>query len=329
MTAPRSPRLVLALTIALAAAGCAAGGPDPTADWSGGGRADGFGDGPSCASEAEMVAGLRAQLMADEPDFYNAEGFWDGMALSESIGDLNGDGIDDLLVFPGWSYAGPNVEQAVYLSDESGCATVFAGHFGASSVTPAEDGAATNGVRDLTVVNNSGCEAAITRYTFDGARYVEAGTETANLCEDQECSSDAELIAEARAQLIADEPDFYTSEGFSDETALVERDWDLNGDGVQDALVFPGWSYAGANTEQAVYLSDADGCATAYAGHFGASSVAPAEDGAVTNGASDLTVVNTSACEATISRYTFDGARYVEAGYTTENLCDDGGDPMP
>ncbi len=311
----------LTLAIALAAAACGTDGPGGSS-WTGG-RADGFGDGGGCASATEMIAAARAQLVQDEPDFYSPGDFVDEMSLAETMEDLNGDGVADLLVFPGQSYAGSNAEQMVYLTDGSGCATIYVGHFGASGVMATEDGATTNGVRDVQVVNTHACGATMTRYVFDGARYVETDDVVVeNLCGGGDCGSDDELIAAARAQLVADEPDFYQLEQFSDDVAFVEPIEDLNGDGVDDALVFPGWSYAGANTEQAVYLSDAEGCATAYAGHFGASSVSPAEDGAVTNGVRDLTVVNTSGCSALVSRYAFDGQLYVETGSETQNLCD-------
>jgi hypothetical protein len=313
--------LSCSLVLSVGLAGCTsdggAGGPTGQD-----GKADGFG-GPGCAASADMIAAARARLIQDEPDFYNADGFSDDVASVDGLDDLNGDGVADALVFPGWSYAGANAEQVVYLSDRSGCATIYAGHFGAESVTAAEDGAATSGVRDLTVVNASGCEVVISRYTFDGRTYVEAGSESEDRCH-VTCLSDEELIAEARAQLVRDEPDFYNADGFSDGAASVERIEDLNEDSVADALVFPGWSYAGANTEQVVYLSGETDCPTIYAGHFGASSVTPTEDGSATNGVRDLEVVNTSSCEALIVRYTFDGEQYVEADSRTENICEEG-----
>lgn len=310
--------ITLSLTIVLTLAGCTQGGTEEVPDLEDG-KADVFME-PDLCSLTSLIDDARSQLIQAEPDFYTRDGFVDESSYVDRIEDLNDDRVGDIIVSPGWQYAGSNSEYAVYLTDEDGCATIFVGHFGASSVTPAFDDAVTNGVGDLFVSNTSACRYEVYRYTFDGVRYIEAGLEDAeNLCE-SDCLSDEELVVEARAQLIQDEPDFYSSDLFHD--GFVDRFVDLNGDGVDDVLLFPGLSYGGANVEQAVYLTDEKGCATVYAGHFGASSVMPTEDRAVTNGVRDLSVTNASGCEAVDTRFTFDGLRYVEGAYEIVNLCD-------
>ncbi len=129
------------------------------------------------------------------------------------------------------------------------------------------------------------------------------------------------MIAMARAELMANEPDFYRAEDFSDQAAFVERIADLNADGIDDAVVFPGMSYAGATAEQTVYLTDADGCATLFVGRFGAVSVTPADDGATTLGLRDLMIVTYDACESFTMRASFDGVQYTEPTECTPELC--------
>ncbi len=309
--------LSLGLAIALSAAGCGSMAPEAGVE---GGKAEVPLPG-HCMTKAEMIAATRAQLSQEDPEFYSSDSFKDDMAIVESLADLNGDGVDDALVLPGMNHAGANSHQVVYLSDENGCATLNVGFFSATSVEPAEDGAVHNGVRDLIRVNNSGCQSAITRYTFDGERYVKAGTQIEDLCQSDRCASKAEMIALARAQLIQEDPGFYYSDSFKDDMAIVESLADLNGDGVDDALVLPGRNDAAENSDQLVYLSDADGCTKMYAGHFSASSVEPAEDGAVHNGVRDLIGVNNSGCDSVTTRYIFSGMRYEEGDSSVVDLC--------
>jgi hypothetical protein len=168
-------------------------------------------------------------------------------------------------------------------------------------------------------VNVSACSAEITTYAYDGERYVELDTRSENLCE-AECPTDAEIIETARQQLVRDEPDFYSLDGFREESASVESMDDLNGDGTADFLVAPGLSYSGPNVELAIYLSDADGCAGSYAGHFGASDVS-ASDG-TTNGVRDVKATNVSACSAETTTYAYDGELYQPGSTQSEPLCD-------
>lgn len=187
-------RTILSATLALALVGCAAGTPDDRGG--GGGKTDdtgdtgdgtGSGQGPAgdCPSDAELIAEARAQLVADEPEFFAGFEFSDEIAAVESVGDLNGDGLDDASVAPGRAYSGPNTEQTLYLSDadSGGCPIQYVGHFGVSDLVAADDGASSNGVRDVIGTNVSACEAELTRYAFDGERYAARETTTEKLCE--------------------------------------------------------------------------------------------------------------------------------------------------
>lgn len=138
-------------------------------------------DGSECATPDELVAAARSFLIDAEPDFFDAEGFDEGTS-SEEIGDVDSDGTPDLLVLPGWSYAGPNVERVLFLSDEFGCTSVPIGHFGGSAVTIAETGEG-DGLRDLLVDNVSGCTLERTRWVFTHGTYVASDAEQIDLCE--------------------------------------------------------------------------------------------------------------------------------------------------
>lgn len=157
-------------------AGCDQDNSSPIGD-------DGRADTNNCMTGDELIDQARAQLIQNEPSFYNAEMFAGATASVENMEDLNGDGIGDALVFPGLSYSGAIEEQVVFLSDSNGCITTFAGNFGSAGMAPSEDGGTTNGVRDLTGSSATGCDLTSTRYTFDGTLYVEASFEVENVCE--------------------------------------------------------------------------------------------------------------------------------------------------
>jgi len=142
------------------------------------GMPSGKADGGECASERETIAEARAWLKADDA-FYKGVSFSDEVATTESMGDLNGDGVPDLLVSPGLSYAGANAEMVVLLTQrvagtDYACATLPVGHFAAASVEIADDDERHHGVLDLLETNTSNdkCATLVTRYSFDGKRYV-------------------------------------------------------------------------------------------------------------------------------------------------------------
>ena len=178
MTPLRHLLLVLALTPACI------NNDGPTDDGSTngiGGKGDGPGSDPTCPSRADMVLEAREQLVREQPDVFDIADFQNG--FGERIADLNSDGIDDLVIWPGSS--GNDDEIAVmYLSDKAGCTTTYVGYFQASVVMPSKDGARTNEVRDLTIETmRYGCEVYHFTYHFDGRRYVEGvGKRVMDLC---------------------------------------------------------------------------------------------------------------------------------------------------
>lgn len=178
------PRILL-LAVSLAAFGCAAdsaGGSGDSAD-------EGDPDAVDCKSDAALIAEARKQLVAGDSFFADAE-FNDDTTSVKAIEDLNADGIEDQLVAPGLNFAGSNVEMVVFLSataaseQQAAPCPVYAGDLGgASDFSVAEDGAVTNGVKDLISVNLSNCSAGTTRHKFDGSKYVAGETTEEKVCE--------------------------------------------------------------------------------------------------------------------------------------------------
>jgi len=176
----------------------------------------------------------------------------------------------------------------------------------------------------LAVASFTGCSTSSGPGVPGGDELSDEACDLADGCA-AECPSDSELIAAARAGLIADEPGFYEADLFFDQSAWVEKVDDLNDDGVVDYLVRPGMSYAGANDETTVFLSENGTCRASFAGTVGGvTDVGPAEDGARTDGVLDLMATNVSNCEALIIRFRFDfeKGRFVEGESKTE-FCDD------
>lgn len=125
-----------------------------------------------CASDAaDLIVDARVRLQGSE------EVFDDDLAKVSTIEDLNGDGFVDFIVEPGFSYsvdgiAAPNVDKTIYLSDQDGCATSFAGSFGGTSeLYVTADQVTTSGVRDVRTVSILSCNGYIHRYKYDGTTY--------------------------------------------------------------------------------------------------------------------------------------------------------------
>jgi hypothetical protein len=150
------------------------------------------------------------------------------------------------------------------------------------------------------------------------------------------CATDKEMVATARAQLIADEA--FGADEFSDDNSGVESITDLNGDGLKDAMVFPGALFAGSTVQIEIYLTEpsrdqsaeAPSCPTRYAGGFAAGVADATQDGGTSMcGVRDLsaTSVGQAGCVQLTSHFTFDCklGRYteVEDDQTSVNLCDD------
>jgi hypothetical protein len=142
-----------------------------------------------------------------------------------------------------------------------------------------------------------------------------------------DCHKPEALITEARAQLRASDPSL-AEDAFNDDGATATSIGDLDADGSDDFVVAPGSGFFGANTQHVIFLSTAGktsqaaGC-PAYAGDLGGvSEVEPAEDMAVTNGVRDIITINNVNCEATFTRYTYDGSKFVAGEAKTETVCD-------
>ena len=136
-----------------------------------------------CRAPEDLPELAREQLSALDPRFYDGASFADGVS-QETMGDLNGDGTEDLVVSPGLSYTLDNREQVIYLSGEpDACVDNFAGRFAASSVLAADDGE-NEGVRDVLAINRSACTAETTRYRFVGGEYVAGESTTTDTCDE-------------------------------------------------------------------------------------------------------------------------------------------------
>lgn len=135
---------------------------------------------------------------------------------------------------------------------------------------------------------------------------------------DSSCLTPTELIVQTRGEMSA-EDDFYKDVVFNDEMSDVSRIADVNGDGFQDYVVFPGMSYAGATVDLVVRVSDGQGCA-------GERVLTTSGAGIVvrdtkTNGYNDLVVQDSQNCTAFETAYSFDGKAYVAGETVSQEVC--------
>jgi len=138
----------------------------------------------ACGADEDLIAAARATLRLREAYYRDVE-FHDALStVDRTIGDLNGDGVDDVVVAPGLAYAGANSEWAVFLS-AGGCPSVFAGSFGGDGVYAAEDGQVTNGVKDIIVGGHQHCDGNQTRHTWGGFGFVAGDTVVVDLCDEE------------------------------------------------------------------------------------------------------------------------------------------------
>lgn len=309
MTPTRRLWLTLSLTIPLAAA-CDDERGEP-AEACEGAKCDNAADDPdgeqaaSCDSPMELVERAQDAVVKAEPDVFDKDRFGDDTGVT-TLGDLDGDGVDDVVVMPGHGFSGSKVAQVVYLSRRGSCPNHYAGHFAASDAFAADAGES-KGVRDILASEATVCGSVQQRYSFDGERYQPVGEEDVI-----DNSSAPELIKLVRETLVDEDPIAFKLDEFEDDNVDVAPIGDLDGDGTPDQLVFPGVQYAGANVEIAIVLSQELPCTVHFAGHIGGVDVAPNEDGERTEGVLDLVATNISGCNTVLTPLRFDGERYVE-----------------
>lgn len=136
-----------------------------------------------CMSDEELIGLAREELRKEGGD-YATDDFADGSGV-EPTRDLNGDGYDDFAVRPGIAYSGAVAEMVIYMSDPTGCASDYAGSLGGvSDVTATEDGAVTNGVRNLRTVNHGACIDYFNSFTWGGTKYQLGTSKEVKSCDD-------------------------------------------------------------------------------------------------------------------------------------------------
>ena len=152
----------------------------------------------------------------------------------------------------------------------------------------------------------------------DGDTDMGDGNSGEDPAKEQSCPGDEILIELARTQLNDD-----LSADLVFQNGRVKAFQDLDGDGVQESLVFPGSRDDDANEHQLLYLSQGRGCPAHHAGSFFGDKISIR--GGRTNGALDIVEeVLEGSCVYVGNFYEFDGDRYqyydsVEFGDT----CDD------
>jgi hypothetical protein len=181
--------IAIAMAVGLLAGGCDEGTTEPTSSGCQGGKCDANTGGDAtleCPSDDELLEQARQAVQVvfdlEEDDFFS-EG------AHEIMEDLDGDGVEEHLVWTGSGGATANGDMVLFLSQGGGCADRVAGVFNGVGLSPSEDGKVTNGARDLEQAGkSSACEVSITNFSFDGEAYRANGQEeTIDLCAEEEC----------------------------------------------------------------------------------------------------------------------------------------------
>jgi hypothetical protein len=173
-------RSFILLCSLLASAACTTEIPSDPASSGAGGKGDFGHDDGFCTSDAGLIAAARNALIRAEPSVYSADSFT-SEGRTENLEDLNGDGLNDLAVYPGIQYASGNEEIVImHGNPDTDCINPrVLGNFAAMALEVVPQGPdAAAGPMNLLATSNDGCERVTTWYSFDGTKYVAVRTNT-------------------------------------------------------------------------------------------------------------------------------------------------------
>jgi hypothetical protein len=150
------------------------------------------------------------------------------------------------------------------------------------------------------------------------------------------CPTDVELIAQARADFIALDPEQRDLQTFDDAGALVERPGDLNADGAPDVVIKPGVDAFGGppNVVMMAYLTslerepltETSSCPTRLVGLFhgvGLELLEDEVDEVCGVHAARTAILSPTGCEGEVTTWRFDCAagEYVAGETELEQIC--------
>ncbi len=132
----------------------------------------------ACSSDVELIQQAREDVLlqneGEEGEDPVMATFHDDSAEVDrtSLGDLNGDGLADLVVFPGQNQGGAARTGVVYFS-AGDCRFEFALTWDGDDPIPAPDGGKHHGVRDLIWPDHDSNNCYERRFEWDGSAYWE------------------------------------------------------------------------------------------------------------------------------------------------------------